>query len=214
VVLAALGLVVLGPLLLLIAAAVKWQDGGPVLYRGERVGRDGMPFRMLKFRTMVVNADTLGPSSTAKDDRRITRVGEFLRRYKLDELPQLMNVLGGQMSFVGPRPQVPWAVALYTHEEKQLLSVRPGITDYASIKFSNEAELLRGSTDPDRDYLRIIAPEKIRLGLEYVKNRSLRLDLQILAATVAKGVGGDSDRWLRLPPPSGAMSGDAREHRA
>lgn len=179
-----LGLVVLSPLLAAIAAAIKLNSPGPVLYRGERVGRYGKPFRIYKFRTMVVNAEAIGGSSTADDDCRITRVGALLRRYKLDELPQLMNVLQGSMSLVGPRPQVAWAVALYQGEEKRLLEVRPGITDYASIRFRNEGEILRGSLDPDRAYLERIAPEKIRLGLQYIDDHSLWIDCCIIARTL------------------------------
>jgi len=126
---------------------------------------------------MVADAERLGASSTPEDDPRVTRTGKFLRQYKLDELPQLLNVLAGDMSLVGPRPQVPWVVKLYSEAEKQLLSVRPGITDYASIKFRNEGEILRGSADPDKDYFEKIAPEKTRLGLEYVSHHSWDQDL-------------------------------------
>jgi len=179
-----IGLLIASPLFLAIAVRIWLEDGRPIFYRGERVGRFGKAFRMLKFRTMVVNAERLGGSSTPKDDPRITRVGRFLRRYKLDELPQLINVLWGEMSLVGPRPQVKWAVALYDAGEQALLSMRPGMTDYASIWFRNEGELLNGSTDPDREYLEKIAPEKIRLGLTYVRHHSLAVDLGILAATL------------------------------
>src|SRR6185437_14093478 len=154
---ALIGVVALSPLFMAIAAWVKLSSPGPVLYAGLRIGRGGVPFRMLKFRTMVVNADALGASSTSADDARLTSAGRVLRRFKLDELPQLVNVLRGDMSFVGPRPQVGWAVELYTPEERELLSVRPGITDFASLKFRNEGEILRGSADPDRDYLEKIA---------------------------------------------------------
>ena len=202
VVVAAIGIVVCAPLLVAVAIAVKLQDGGPVFYRGERVGLGGKPFRIVKFRTMVPDAERVGASSTADDDPRITGVGRWLRRAKLDELPQLVNVLVGDMSLVGPRPQVPWAVALYAEEDKQLLSVRPGMTDYASIRFSNEGEILRGSADPDGDYLRIIAPEKIRLGLRYVENHSLMTDLRILLATARVVAGADPETVLRLPAGS------------
>ncbi|MEW6409354.1 MAG: sugar transferase [Nitrospirota bacterium] len=167
-----------------ISILIKKEDKGPVFYRGVRVGRYGKSFMIFKFRTMVINAEKIGGSSTADDDPRITRIGKFLRRYKLDELPQLINVLKGEMSLVGPRPQVPWAVELYSEEEKLLLSIRPGITDYASIKFKNESEILKGSTEPDKDYLEKIAPEKLRLGLEYVKKKSLWVDLKIIFATI------------------------------
>ena len=171
--LAALALALLWPLLAAVAVAVRLEDGGPVFYRARRVGWRRKTFLMLKFRTMVVDADKIGASSTADDDPRITRVGRLLRRLKLDELPQLFNVFGGSMSLVGPRPQVSWAVDLYSPEELQLLDVRPGVTDYASLMFHNEGEILRGSTDPDRDYLEKIAPGKMRLGLEYVRHQSV-----------------------------------------
>jgi lipopolysaccharide/colanic/teichoic acid biosynthesis glycosyltransferase len=192
----AAALVVLSPVLLLVAAAIRLSDGGPSLYRGPRIGLGGRGFDMLKFRTMVLGGDKMGPSSTSTDDPRITAIGRVLRRYKLDELPQLLNVLKGDMSFVGPRPQVAWAVELYSPTERDLLSVRPGLTDYASIRFANEAEILRGSTDPDGDYLRMIAPTKIRLGLEYVRTRSLVTDIRIIVATAWAVAGGNPDRIL------------------
>jgi lipopolysaccharide/colanic/teichoic acid biosynthesis glycosyltransferase len=153
---------------------------------------------MLKFRTMVANADRMGATSTADDDARLTVAGRFLRRFKLDELPQLINVLLGEMSFVGPRPQVEWAVKLYNPEEQHLLSIRPGITDFASLRFRNEGEILHGSIDPDRDYLEKIAPHKIRLGLYYVRNYSFSIDAKILAATLLSLAGVDP-AWC-LPP--------------
>jgi lipopolysaccharide/colanic/teichoic acid biosynthesis glycosyltransferase len=193
--LAALILVILfSPILVFFAIWVKASDGGPVFYRGPRVGRGGRMFKMLKFRTMVVDADKVGPSSTAGDDPRITPAGRIMRRYKLDELPQLLNVLAGDMSLVGPRPQVKWAVDLYTPEERHLLDVRPGITDFASLRFRNEAEILMGSADPDKDYLEKIAPLKIKLGLHYVHTYSLATDLNILAAT-ALSVAGVDPSW-------------------
>lgn len=194
----AVGLLVFSPLLLAIAAWIKLDSPGPVFYRGRRVGRGGKPFTMLKFRTMIVNAEAKGPSSTSEDDPRITRPGRVLRRLKLDELPQLFNVLGGSMSFVGPRPQVQWAVDLYNDEQRHLLDVRPGITDYASVVFRNEGEILRGSPDPDRCYLEKIAPRKIKLGLAYVRRHHLGIDLKILAAT-ALAMAGVDPQWC-LPP--------------
>lgn len=181
---AAVGLVILSPVLATIAIAIKTGSKGPVFYRGPRAGLRGKRFQMLKFRTMVTDADKIGGSSTPEDDPRITSIGKTLRRYKLDELPQLFNVLLGDMSFVGPRPQVQWAVDLYTPEERAILGVRPGITDKASLKFSNEAEILKGSTDPDKDYIEKIHPEKMRLSLEYVRTRSFSGDLSIIAQTV------------------------------
>lgn len=181
----AIGLVLLFPLLLLVAISITLDSPGPVLYAAPRVGKGGRPFRMYKFRTMAVNADRIGGSSTPDDDPRITRVGRLLRRYKLDELPQLLNVLNGTMSLVGPRPQVKWAVDLYTPEQRAVLTVPPGITDYATIHFPNEGEILRGSTDPDRDYMEKIHPEKMRLSLEYIRRRSFGTDVSVLARTLS-----------------------------
>jgi lipopolysaccharide/colanic/teichoic acid biosynthesis glycosyltransferase len=179
------GLVLLSPLLLWAAWRIYREDGGPVFYRGERIGRHGKPFRIFKFRTMVVNADKIGGTSTGEDDPRITRIGKMLRQCKLDELPQLINVVTGEMSLVGPRPQVPWAVKLYNPEQMEVLKFRPGITDFASIIFRNEGEILSGSLDPDAEYLAKIHPEKMRLALEYVNNQSLGLDLKIILKTLA-----------------------------
>jgi lipopolysaccharide/colanic/teichoic acid biosynthesis glycosyltransferase len=178
-------LVVLSPLFLIIAVLIKLDSSGSVLYLGTRVGRWGKTFKMYKFRTMVERADQLGGSSTPEDDPRITRVGRLLRKYKLDEVPQLINVVKGEMSLVGPRPQVSWAVELYTAEEKNVLSVLPGITDYASLHFPDEGEILRSSPDPDKDYMEKIHPEKMRLSLRYVQERSLWLDLKIVLRTLA-----------------------------
>ena len=180
---ATFGLLVFSPAWAAIATLITLQDGGPVLYRGRRVGRFGAPFEMLKFRTMVVHAERLGGPSTAGDDPRVTPLGRWLRRYKLDELPQLLNVLRGEMSFVGPRPEVQQYVDLYTEEERAILSVRPGITDWASLWNSDEGALLAGSPDPERTYLEEIRPEKLRLQLAYVRERSLSTDLGIIGKT-------------------------------
>lgn len=177
-------LLLLAPVLAVIAVAVKLQDGGPVFYRGMRVGRFGTPFAIFKFRTMVVNAERIGGPSTADDDPRITRVGRRLRKYKLDELPQLLNILRGEMSVVGPRPEVPQYVALLTDEERAILSVRPGLTDWATLWNPDEGSILAGSEDPERVYLERIRPEKVRLQLAYVRQRSLWLDLVIVLQTL------------------------------
>lgn len=206
---AGLAVIFFSPVWVVIAVWIKLDSGGPVLFKGQRVGKHGKLFPMFKFRTMVENAEKLGGTSTPQDDPRVTRIGKCLRKYKLDELPQLLNVLLGDMSLVGPRPQVPWAVTLYSEKEKKLLSVTPGITDYASIRFRNEAELLRGSPDPDKDYLEKIAPEKIRLGLEYVENRSLWVDLRILTATLL-AVFGFSPDWVFAKTPSPISSPPGR----
>jgi len=179
-----LGLMLLLPLFVALAIVLRRESPGPTFYRGLRAGRHGKAFRIFKFRTMVVNADKIGGVSSSADDPRITRVGNFLRRYKLDELPQLMNVLKGEMSLVGPRPEVVPEVLLYTQEEKRLLEVRPGITDLASIRFRNEGEILRGSADPHQAYREKIRPEKIRLGLEYVRSHSFLTDCRIILNTL------------------------------
>lgn len=180
-----IGVLLLSPFLIIIALLIKLNSKGPVFYRGVRAGLFGKPFHMFKFRTMVQDADRIGGASTPNDDRRITKVGRFLRKFKIDELPQLFNVLAGQMSLVGPRPQVLWAVERYTDEEKIALTVLPGITDYASLRFRNEGEILRGSADPDKDYFEKIHPEKMRLTLEYVRNQSFWFDCKILLETLA-----------------------------
>jgi len=178
-----LGLIFSSPFLLIIAFLIKAEDGGPVFYRGMRVGRFGKSFRIFKFRTMDVNAERLGGPSTADDDPRITEVGRSLRKYKLDELPQLINVLKGQMSFVGPRPEVQHYVDMFTEKEQAILSVRPGITDWASLWNPDEGAVLAGSPDPEKAYMEKIRPEKIRLQLKYVRERSFWIDLKIIAQT-------------------------------
>jgi lipopolysaccharide/colanic/teichoic acid biosynthesis glycosyltransferase len=176
------GLVLLCPLWLLLALWIKLDSSGPVLYRGKRVGRDGRPFHMYKFRTMVVGAERSGPAVTYRDDPRITKAGRFLRRTKLDELPQLLNVLRGEMGLVGPRPEDPVYVALYTPEQRQVLSVKPGVTGPTQLEYRNEASMLSGES-VDEDYVSRIMPEKLKLDLEYVRQRSLMLDLKILWRT-------------------------------
>lgn len=171
------------PVIGAIALRIKLDGDGPVIYGGRRVGLGGREFRMYKFRSMVPNAERVGGPNTPDDDPRLTRTGRFLRRYKLDELPQLANVLKGDMSFVGPRPQVPDEVAGYSAEERDLLLVRPGITDWASLRFANEGEILAGHADPDRAYAELIRPEKMRLGLDYVRKGTLRDDISILVKT-------------------------------
>ena len=169
------------PLILVSSLAVRLSSRGPVFFGHVRCGRGGEPFRCLKLRTMVVGAEKIGGSSTADDDPRITKIGKFLRKYKLDELPQLFNVLKGEMSFVGPRPEVQHYVDMFTEEEKVLLSVRPGITDWASLWNPDEGAVLAGSLDPEKTYMEEIRPTKLRLQLKYVKERSFCVDLSILA---------------------------------
>ncbi len=182
---AGLALLLLLPVLGVLAAAVWLEDRGSPWYRGLRVGRGGREFRMCKFRSMRTGASKTGVRSTASGDARVTRVGQFLRAWKLDELPQLWNVLTGEMSLVGPRPQVPEEVLLYTPDESRMLNVRPGITDLASIVFSDEGEILAGSADPDLLYAQIIRPWKSRLALLYVDRGSWIVDMQILMWTAA-----------------------------
>ncbi|MCX5887948.1 MAG: sugar transferase [Deltaproteobacteria bacterium] len=179
-----MGLVILSPVLFVIAWRIHREDGGPVFYRGERVGLHGKLFRIFKFRTMVVNAEKLGGPSTPDDDPRITRIGRKLRKHKLDELPQLFNVFLGDMSLVGPRPEVKHYTDMFTTEEKAILSVRPGITDWASIWNPDEGSILAGAADPEAAYLELIRPTKIRLQLKYVREQSLATDLRILWETM------------------------------
>ena len=190
VVISGCALLVLWPLLLLIALAIKIDDPGPVFYRQVRVGRNGKEFRIFKFRTMVVDADKKGLQITVGRDSRITRVGAFLRKTKLDELAQLLNVLVGEMSFVGPRPEVPKYVDLYTPYQRQVLLVRPGITDYASIAYRNENDLLAGADDPERMYVEEIMPAKIELNMKYLRRVSPLEDIRLIFATIAAVIRG------------------------
>lgn len=178
------GLIILSSIFIVVALLIKREDGGASFYRGVRVGRYGKPFRIFKFRTMVVDAERIGGPSTADDDSRITKVGKSLRKYKLDELPQLINILKDEMSFVGPRPEVPMEVNTYTEEEKKVLLVRPGITDWASLTFHNEGEILKGSKDPHETYRKKIRPEKLRLALKYVEEGSFLTDIKIILRTL------------------------------
>jgi len=174
----------LSPLLVLIGVSVVADSGFPILFRQIRVGRAFRPFLIFKFRTMRPERTPGGLLITVTGDNRVTGVGRYLRRYKLDELPQLFNVLKGDMSFVGPRPEVPKYVDLYRDGYAELLTVRPGITDWSSVKFRNEEEFLGFRGNPEEYYIRTLLPEKIKLSLEYVRNRSFRHDLSILYQTV------------------------------
>ncbi|MCK6427062.1 MAG: sugar transferase [Burkholderiaceae bacterium] len=183
---AGLGLVLLAPLLLLVALAIRLDSPGPVFYRQRRVGRGGREFRIHKFRTMTHDPGDRGPQLTVGGDARITRVGAFLRRSKLDELAQLFDVLAGDMSLVGPRPEVPRYVALYPAGlREKVLSVRPGITDFASIEFRDENDLLARSADPERTYREEVLPRKLALQARYVDQAGLRTDLMLMARTLA-----------------------------
>ena len=182
---AAIGLLLLSPLLLAVAVWIKLDSAGPVMFRQERVGRFGRTFRIHKFRTMRVDAPRLGPQITIGEDARITRSGRWLRATKVDELPQLWDVLRGEMSLVGPRPEVPRYVAMYPAELREVvLSVRPGITDPASLSFRNESELLAKAADPEREYVEVVMPMKLRLAADYVRNASLGGDIRLILATL------------------------------
>jgi lipopolysaccharide/colanic/teichoic acid biosynthesis glycosyltransferase len=183
---ALLGLVILSPLLLLVALLVKLDSPGPVLFRQERMGKGFRPFRIHKFRTMVHDAPSKGGPITFGADPRITRLGRVLRQTKIDELPQLINVLRGEMSFVGPRPEVRPYVELFREDYEEILRVLPGITDLASVKYRDEAEVLGRFEDPDAAYVRHILPEKIKLAKEYVRRSSLFFDMILILKTLLK----------------------------
>jgi len=179
------GLILLSPLLLALAVWIKLDSSGPIFFRQERVGRAGSLFRIHKFRTMVTDAERLGLQITVGADARVTRVGHWLRKYKLDELPQLIDVWLGRMSLVGPRPEVPHYVAYYPEDVRALVqSVRPGITDLASIEFKDENEILGKSVNPDQTYITEILPIKLFYYVNYVKNRSFILDIYIIYRTI------------------------------
>jgi lipopolysaccharide/colanic/teichoic acid biosynthesis glycosyltransferase len=186
---ATMGLVLLSPLFLVIAVLIKLSSTGPVFYRGVRIGLNGQPFRIFKFRTMRPDAELVGSTSTAHNDPRVTRIGRWLRPAKLDELPQLINVLKGEMSLVGPRPEVREHTAEYTEEEQVILTVRPGITDYASIRFYNLSELV-GSEDPRGTFIEKYRPEKNRLRVFYVQNQSFWGDMRLIFRTLFRIVMG------------------------
>ncbi len=182
------GLVILSPILALVTAAIWIEDRKSPFFFGKRVARKGGFFRMVKFRSMRPDAWKSGVSSTAVGDRRITHVGFVIRRFKLDELPQLWNVLMGDMSLVGPRPQVETDALMYTVEEQRMLTVRPGITDIASIVFADEGEILAGSSDPDLRYNQIIRPWKSRLALLYIDRRTIATDFFLIFLTIASAI--------------------------
>lgn len=195
----ALGLVLLSPLFLVIAMVIKLDSPGPVFFRQERVGKGGRLFRIFKFRSMIADASHRGTALTVRADRRITRVGEFLRRSKLDELPQLMNVLAGDMSLVGPRPEVPEFMTFYTAEQRAIItSMRPGITDYAAILFRDESSLLDQSGDPVDIYRREIMPLKFVYYERYSREIEILNDLRIILATMILLAVGRLPRWLGL----------------
>ena len=179
------GLLFLWPLFIMISILVTLDSQGDVFYRAQRLGRHGKPFKMLKFRSMRADADPLGALITPDGDPRVTRVGAFLRKFKLDELPQLINVLKGEMSLVGPRPEAAMYFEYYTPYERQtILSVRPGMTDYGSLRFHDEGKILAGSADPVKTYLEQIRETKVRAQLDYIREQSLLVDLKIILLTI------------------------------
>ena len=185
-ILSLVGLVVLAPIFIVLAIWIKTDSKGPVFYKQVRVGQNGIDFGLFKFRSMVVDADKKGLITVGGRDPRITRSGYFIRKYKLDELPQLINVLLGDMSLVGPRPEVRKYVDLYTDEQQKVLSVKPGITDYASIEYMDENEILGKSSDPEKTYIEEIMPEKIKYNMKYINNKNLFEYFKIILLTVLK----------------------------
>jgi lipopolysaccharide/colanic/teichoic acid biosynthesis glycosyltransferase len=183
------GLIIISPLLLIISILIKNESSGPAFYRGERVGKNGKKFRIFKFRSMVLDADKIGGPSTSADDPRLLKIGKFLKSHNLDELPQLINILKGEMSFVGPRPEVPSEVETYDEETKRIiLSLKPGMTDLATLSNIHEGEILRGAVDPHEAYRTLIKPQKLSLTKQYVKNRSFWLDIKIILKTLKSAI--------------------------
>lgn len=181
-----LGLIVLSPILIVIAIRIKTDSDGPVFFKQIRIGEKNKEFEILKFRTMVVDAEKLGRQITVGNDNRITKIGAFLRKYKLDELPQLINVFKGDMSLVGPRPEVPRYVNMYNEEQRRVLEVKPGITDLASIRYRDENDLLGEAENPDDFYINTIMPDKLALNLEYINKNNIFLDIYIILKTIVK----------------------------
>lgn len=182
--LSVIAILLFSPFLFLIAVWIKLDSPGPILFRQERVGKLGKPFLINKFRTMIVDAERLGKQLTVGRDPRITRCGTFLRKYKLDELPQLFNIIQGEMSIVGPRPEVPRYVGLYNDQQKQVLSVRPGLTDEASIKYRNENQLLEDAENAEQAYIEKIMPDKLEINQRYIQTLSFKKDFQIVVRTI------------------------------
>jgi lipopolysaccharide/colanic/teichoic acid biosynthesis glycosyltransferase len=181
-----IGLIVLIPVFIVISIAVTLDSKGGIFYRQIRVGRNNRDFTLLKFRTMHTGSDSGGLLTVGEDDSRITKTGLFLRKYKLDELPQLLNILKGDMSFVGPRPEVRKYVDLYDERQKQVLTVRPGLTDYASLEYINENEILSKYNDAEKAYIEKVMPAKLQLNLKYIAEKSLVTDLKIIVKTLSK----------------------------
>ncbi len=174
------------PIGIVISLLILLESRGGVFYKQERIGKNGIPFYLLKFRSMRTNADKLGKLTVGMNDPRITRIGYFIRKFKLDEFPQFINVLKGEMSIVGPRPDVKEYVDLYTNEQLQILIVKPGITDYASLEYFEESDLLAKSSNPEKTYIEEIMPEKIKLNQKYIANPTLFVDLKIIFLTAKR----------------------------
>lgn len=181
-----IGAILLSPILLIVAIAIKIDSKGKVLFLQKRVGRYGKPFYIYKFRTMVTDAEKLGKQITVGKDERITKVGAFLRKYKIDELPQLLNVVKGDMSLVGPRPEVPRYVDLYSKEERKVLEVRPGITDLASLRYKDENDILAKVENPEEYYINVIMKDKLKLNLEYIEKSNILFDISLIFKTIIK----------------------------
>ena len=186
IVLSLLGLLFLLPIFVILAVWIKFDSQGSIFFRQIRVGKDGRDFRIYKFRTMIVNAEKMGIITIGERDPRITNSGYFLRKYKLDELPQLINVLKGEMSFVGPRPEVRKYVEMYNQEQLKILTVKPGITDYASIEYINEDEILGKFLDPEKTYIEEIMPQKIKYNMKYINNKTVIEYFKIIFLTIIK----------------------------
>ena len=181
-----IGIIFLFPFLVILWISIQLESSGGGFYRQVRVGKNGIDFRLWKFRTMQTGSDKKGLLTIGGRDSRVTRIGFYLRKYKLDELPQLINVLVGDMSIVGPRPEVRKYVELYTQEQRKVLAVKPGITDYASIEYSNENELLAQSENPEKTYIDEVLPAKLELNMQYIHNMSMITDIQIILNTIKK----------------------------
>ncbi len=179
-------LVVLSPFFLMLCLAIVIDSRGGIFFTQKRVGKNNRDFKLYKFRSMVSNAEKSGQLTVGTNDRRITKVGAFIRKYKLDEFPQLINIIKGDMSIVGPRPEVRKYVDLYNEEQKKVLSVRPGLTDYASLEYINENEILGKASDPEKVYIEEIMPAKLQLNLRYIREQGLKTDLNIIFRTIGK----------------------------
>ncbi len=180
------GIFLLSPLLIIISIAIVLDSNGGVFYKQERIGLNRKPFKLLKFRSMAIGSDKKGLLTVGIKDSRVTKVGYFIRKYKLDELPQLINILIGEMSFVGPRPEVKKYVDLYTKEQLMVLSVKPGLTDYASLEYFAENELLARSSNPEETYIKEIMPSKLNLNFKYIKSSNLQTDIKLILLTIKR----------------------------